>query len=230
MLRDGPFPAFLHGLVEYIAGALFIALPLLLDYNSGAATAASIIIGVGIILIAATTDWGMSLVNKIPKAAHLVLDFGLAALLIASPFLFKFSDEGTPTAIFIATGVLHVLLTIGTKFVKDDDGKATHGRGRGRRGKRGTSEELPAAPAEIQVGEQQPLSDPPGQPSAEQPAAYADPLGEQPPPPPADEQRFDRESSSGTNRITTAVSEEQQAAADAASAQTGDRSSSRRES
>jgi hypothetical protein len=120
MLRDGPFPAFLHGLVEYIAGALFIALPLLLDYESGAATAASILIGVGLITVAATTDWGFSLVNKIPKPAHLVLDYGVAALLIASPFIFGFSDESVPTAIFIAAGVLHVLLTIGTRFVKDD--------------------------------------------------------------------------------------------------------------
>lgn len=120
MLRDGPFPAFLHGLIEYVVGALFIALPLLLDYESGAATAASILIGVGLITVAATTDWGFSLVNKIPKPAHLVLDYGVAALLIASPFIFGFSDESAPTAIFVASGVLHVLLTIGTRFIKDD--------------------------------------------------------------------------------------------------------------
>ena len=36
--------------------------------------------------------------------------------MIASPFLFGFSDESTPTAIFIAAGVLHLLLTIGTRF------------------------------------------------------------------------------------------------------------------
>jgi len=40
----------------------------------------------------------------------------LAAVLIASPFLFGFSDESTPTAIFIAAGVLHLLLTIATRF------------------------------------------------------------------------------------------------------------------
>ncbi len=120
MLRDGPFPAFLHGLAEYIIGGLFIALPLLLDYDSGAATAASIVIGIGVIALAATTDWGLSLVNKIPKAAHLVLDFAVAALMIASPFIFGFSDETAPTVVFMAAGVLHVLLTIGTRFVKDD--------------------------------------------------------------------------------------------------------------
>lgn len=116
MFRDGPFPAFLHGLVEYVAGALFIALPLLLDYDSGAASAVSIVIGVILIGVAASTDWGLSLNNQIPKAAHFALDWVLAGVLIASPFLFGFSDESTPTAIFIAAGVLHILLTIGTRF------------------------------------------------------------------------------------------------------------------
>ena len=116
MFRDGPFPAFLHGLTEYVAGGLFIALPLVLGYESGAATAVSIILGVVLIGIAATTDWGFSLVNQIPKAVHFAIDFVIAAVLIASPFLFGFSGESTPTAIFIAAGVLHILLTIGTRF------------------------------------------------------------------------------------------------------------------
>jgi hypothetical protein len=116
MFRDGPFPAFLHGLAEYIAGALFIALPLLLNYQSGAAKAVSIVIGVLMIAVAASTDWGLSLNNQIPKPAHFALDWILAAVLIASPFLFSFSGDTTPTAIFIAAGVLHILLTIGTRF------------------------------------------------------------------------------------------------------------------
>ena len=116
MFREGPFPAFLHGIYEYLAGALFIALPLLLGYDSGAATAVSIVIGVVLIAVAASTDWGLSLNNQIPKAAHFALDWVLAGVLIASPFLFGFSDESTPTAIFILAGVLQILLTIGTRF------------------------------------------------------------------------------------------------------------------
>jgi hypothetical protein len=129
MFKEGPFPAFLHGLVEYIAGALFIALPLLLNYESGAAKAASIVIGVLLIAVAASTDWGLSLNNQIPKPAHFALDWILAAVLIASPFLFGFSDESTPTAIFIAAGVLHILLTIGTRFgAKPDAERAARSR------------------------------------------------------------------------------------------------------
>jgi hypothetical protein len=116
MFREGPFPAFLHGLVEYVAGGLFIALPLVLGYDSGAATAVSIVVGVVLIAVAASTDWGLSLNNQIPKAVHFAIDWILAGVLIASPFLFGFSGEDTPTAIFIAAGVLHLLLTIGTRF------------------------------------------------------------------------------------------------------------------
>jgi hypothetical protein len=116
MFKEGPLPSGIHGIVEYIGGALFIALPLVLGYDSGAATAASIVIGVVMIAVAASTDWGMSLNNQIPKPVHFAIDWILAVILVASPFLFGFSDESTPTAIFIAAGVLHLLLTIGTRF------------------------------------------------------------------------------------------------------------------
>jgi hypothetical protein len=120
MLRNGPIPAAVHALGEYAIGLLFVALPLLLHYDSGAATAASIVIGVGLIGFAATTDWSLSLANNIPKPAHLVVDFLVVALLIASPFLFGFSNETAPTAIFIAAGLLHLLVTIGTRFVRPE--------------------------------------------------------------------------------------------------------------
>jgi hypothetical protein len=116
VFREGPFPKFLHGLAEYVVGGLLIALPLVLNYRSGAATAASIVIGILMIGIAASTDWGLSLNNQIPKPTHFALDFVLAAAMIASPFLFGFSSESKPTAILIAAGVLHILLTIGTHF------------------------------------------------------------------------------------------------------------------
>ena len=116
MFREGPFPAVVHGLVEYVVGALFIALPLVLGYDSGAATAVSIVLGVLLIGIAASTDWSLSLNNQIPRAVHFAIDWLIAGVLIASPFLFGFSGEGAPTAIFIVAGVLHLLLTIGTRF------------------------------------------------------------------------------------------------------------------
>ena len=116
MLRQGPIPRFVHGVIEYLAGVLLIAAPFLLAFKSDAAVAVSVIAGVIVIVIAASTDGSSSLVNSIPLPVHVLLDYALAAILVASPFLFGFSDESAPTAFFIVLGVAHLLITIGTRF------------------------------------------------------------------------------------------------------------------
>lgn len=116
MLRQGPISRFLHGVIEYAAGVLLIAAPFLFGFKSSAAVAVSIIAGVVVLAVAASTEGESSLIDSIPIAVHLLLDFALAAVLIAAPFLFAFSDESTPTAFFIILGVGHLLVTIGTRF------------------------------------------------------------------------------------------------------------------
>ena len=73
-------------------------------------------IGVVVLFLAASTEGPTSLINYVPLAAHVVLDYALAGVLIALPFILGFSDETAPTAFFIAIGVLHLLVTIGTRF------------------------------------------------------------------------------------------------------------------
>ena len=116
MLREGPIPRAVHGLIEYGAAALFLAAPFIFSFDSGAATAVSIIVGVVVLAVAASTDGPTSLVNEIPVPAHVALDYVLAVLLIAMPFVAGFSDESGATAFFIATGAVHLLMTIGTRF------------------------------------------------------------------------------------------------------------------
>ncbi|MGI8660543.1 MAG: SPW repeat domain-containing protein [Thermoleophilaceae bacterium] len=115
-MRQGPIPVAVHGLIEYAAAAVLIVAPFLLDYASGAATALSIVIGVIVLAIAASTDGPTSLINQIPQSAHVALDYVLVVVLIALPFLAGFSDESAPTAFFIVLGVVHLLVTIGTRF------------------------------------------------------------------------------------------------------------------
>ena len=122
MLRDGPIPRFAHGLIEYAAGVLLVAAPFLLGFDAGAAIAVSIVLGVLVILVAASTDGPTSLINSLQIQLHIVLDYALGALLVASPFLFGFSDEGAPTAFFIAIGVAHLLMTLGTRFLPRREG------------------------------------------------------------------------------------------------------------
>jgi hypothetical protein len=120
MVKQGPVPAFVHGIYEYLAGAGLVVAPLLLGYDHGAATAVSIILGVLLIFLAATTSASTSLVNQVSLPAHIILDYVLVAVLIASPFLFGFSSESTPTAVFIAGGILHLLISIGTRYRKEE--------------------------------------------------------------------------------------------------------------
>lgn len=116
MISQGPIPRFLHGVIEYLAGVLLIAAPFLFGFESDAAVALSIVAGVVVIAVAASTEGAGSLIDSIPISIHVLIDFALAAVLIAAPFLFGFSGESAPTAFFIVLGVLHLLVTIGTRF------------------------------------------------------------------------------------------------------------------
>jgi VIT1/CCC1 family predicted Fe2+/Mn2+ transporter len=120
MVKQGPIPDFVHSIVEYIAGVALIAAPLLLDYHSGAAKAVSIILGVLVLFLVATTTSTMSLIDLVPLSMHIVFDYVIVAVMIASPFLFGFSGESTPTAVFLAGGVVWLLLSIGTRYRKEE--------------------------------------------------------------------------------------------------------------
>ena len=120
MFKQGPVPAFVHGVIEYLAAALFIGAPFLFSFDDDTATAVSIVAGVLILVVTASTALPTGLIKSIPVQAHVVIDFLLAAALIAAPFLFGFSDDGTATAFFIVLGVVHLLLTIATRFVSEE--------------------------------------------------------------------------------------------------------------
>jgi hypothetical protein len=117
MLRQGPLSAFVHGIVEYGAAVLFIAAPFLFGFDSEAATAVAIIVGVVVLVVTASSDLPTGLARAIPVPIHAVLDFVTAGFLIAAPFLFSFQDEGAPTAFFLVLGVGHLLLTIATRYL-----------------------------------------------------------------------------------------------------------------
>lgn len=118
MLNDGPIPRFVHGFIEYGAAVLFLAAPFLFGFDSGAAIAVSLIAGIVVLFLAAATEGPTSLIDYVPLAAHVVLDYVLAILLIAMPFIAGFSDETAPTVFFVAVGAVHLLVTIGTRFKK----------------------------------------------------------------------------------------------------------------
>lgn len=124
MLRQGPVSAFVHGAIEYAAAALFIAAPFLFDFDSRAAIAVSLVVGIVLLVVTASSDLPTGLAKVVPVTIHAVLDFIVAGFLIAAPFLFDFSDERAPTAFMIVLGVLHLLLTIATRYLPPRDSRA----------------------------------------------------------------------------------------------------------
>jgi hypothetical protein len=120
MLRDGPIPRFVHGILEYALGVLFIAAPFVFDFDSGAATGMSVAVGVLILILAAVSEGPVSLVNQLPVLLHVATIYLLSIFLIAAPFLLGFSDEVPPRNFFIISGVLLLLVTIGTRFRRAD--------------------------------------------------------------------------------------------------------------
>lgn len=116
MLRSGPISLFVHGVLEYAGAAVFIAAPFVFGFDSDAATALSIIVGVLLLGIGASTDAPTGLAKTIPVEIHAVVDFALAVLLIAAPFLFGFRDESGATAFFIIAGVVQLLVAIATRY------------------------------------------------------------------------------------------------------------------
>lgn len=118
MFRQGPLSVTMHSAAEPFLAALLIAAPFLFGFDDqGAPTALSLLAGVAILIVSMSTCWRLSLVKVIPLIAHAMLDLGLGALLVASPFLFGFHDDSSAaTAFFIAFGLAEILATLATRW------------------------------------------------------------------------------------------------------------------
>jgi hypothetical protein len=123
MLRQGPLPAVVHGLLDYVFGALLIAAPFLFGFDAAAATATAVAIGLALLVVAACTELPTGIVHTVPRALHAILDYVFALALVASPFVLGFTDDGTATPTLIAFGVLELLHTLATRFLRPKDGR-----------------------------------------------------------------------------------------------------------
>jgi hypothetical protein len=119
MFKKGPIPAFVHGVIEYFAAVLLIVAPFLFGFDDDTATGISVAAGVVVLVVTASTAMSTGLVKSIPVQAHVILDYVVALFLIASPFLFGFDDDAA-TTLFLVLGILHLLLTIATRFIRDE--------------------------------------------------------------------------------------------------------------
>ena len=118
MFRQGPLPALVHGLLDYAMGALLVAVPFLLGFTADAATAAAVVAGVILLVVAASTELPTGLVHSVPRALHAIVDYAVALALVAAPFVLGFTDDDTATPTLVALGVLQLLQTLATRFLK----------------------------------------------------------------------------------------------------------------
>jgi hypothetical protein len=116
MFKRGPIPPLVHGILDYVIALVLIASPLVLAFDEDAPTALAIIAGLAVLLLAAFTAWTTGIVKSIPVAAHAMLDYMLAILLIVSPFVLGFNDDDTASAFFVVLGIVGLLLAVATRF------------------------------------------------------------------------------------------------------------------
>lgn len=87
-------PTRVHGMMDYLVGALLIAAPWLFGFaRGGAETWVPVALGAGAILYSLITDYEMSVARMLSMRTHLMLDTMSGILLAASPWLFGFDEH-----------------------------------------------------------------------------------------------------------------------------------------
>jgi hypothetical protein len=106
-------PTRVHGIIDYVVGALLILAPFLFGFADGtAAQWTPIILGVSALVYSLLTKYELSVVEAIPMPVHLGLDIASGLLLLASPWLFGFADRvWLPHVVVGAAEVLIAALT-----------------------------------------------------------------------------------------------------------------------
>lgn len=87
-------PTRLHGIIDYVVGAILMASPYVLGFaDGGAAEFVPVALGLAAILYSLFTDYELGAVRAIPMPMHLGLDAASGVLLAASPWLFGFAGQ-----------------------------------------------------------------------------------------------------------------------------------------
>ena len=119
MFRQGPVPLLVHGVVDYLVGVVLVAMPFVLHLSDDTARTAAVGLGVVVLVFAATSDLPTGLIRSVPRALHAVLDYVVAIAIIAAPFVLGFSGDDRATLCFVVLGIVQLLQTIGTRFLRD---------------------------------------------------------------------------------------------------------------
>jgi hypothetical protein len=113
----GPIPLNLHAALEPFIAVIVIAAPWIFGFSdTDSATVICVLVGVAMLLVGSMTDWRMSLRRVIPLRMHMTGDLMLGAVLLLSPLVFGFADEGGPTRFVVIAGALELLTALMTRW------------------------------------------------------------------------------------------------------------------
>jgi hypothetical protein len=116
-MRRGPIPLNLHAALEPLIAIVIIAAPWIFGFSAvDDAKTVCIVVGVVMLLAGAMTDWRLSIARVIPLRIHRMTDLLLGAVLILSPFVLGFSDEGGATRFTVIAGVLEISTALATRW------------------------------------------------------------------------------------------------------------------
>jgi len=110
-------PTRLHAPLDYIVGAVLVAAPWIFQFSGdAAATAVSIVLGVGLIAYSLITNYELGVWKVAPMAVHNLIDIVAGALLAVSPWIFGFADKGANYWLpFVVIGFAAIFLGLTTK-------------------------------------------------------------------------------------------------------------------
>lgn len=107
-------PTNVHGVLDYLVGALLIAAPWVLGFaEGGAETWVPVVLGITTIVFSLMTDYELGVARVISMKTHLTLDLVSGALLAASPWIFGFSE--LVWAPHLVVGLLEIGLALTTE-------------------------------------------------------------------------------------------------------------------
>lgn len=87
-------PTNVHGVIDYVAGGLFLASPWFFGFaDKQAAKWVPLVAGGAALSSSFFTDYELGVVRKIPMPVHLSLDVAEGVLLASSPWVFGFAKK-----------------------------------------------------------------------------------------------------------------------------------------
>jgi hypothetical protein len=114
-------PTRVHGMLDYLMGAVLIIFPWLLDLESDAAIWVPVILGAGAIAYSLLTDYELGVLRHLPMSTHLILDMLSGTVLAASPWLFGFADEVWVPHVVL--GILEIGAAMMTQTIPSDEAR-----------------------------------------------------------------------------------------------------------